>query len=117
MQRGSVVPTSYSTAQLLNGSPLAPTLTPSGTLLLSDDPETLTPQVYGRTYQDRVTGRFRVFDYHVNATGTALYIGIALTAPGNGPALNVYLNRHSATAGSAAAPDAARPDRPIAAQA
>ncbi len=104
MELGSVVPTAYATSILVNGSPAAPTLTPSGTLLLSDDPETLTVGMNGRTYQDRVTGRFRVLDYHVNATGTALQVGIAFTAPSDGPPLNLFVNRHAGATGSSGDP-------------
>ena len=94
---GQIISTNFTSTEVVNGHSGAPVLSPSGTLVWSDDPETIYYQAagttyLGRTYQDKVTSRFRVFDYHYNRTdlnpdGTRspgsynLHIGVALTAP------------------------------------
>jgi hypothetical protein len=103
---GQIVASDLPLEVVANGSVGAPTLTPSGTLFWSDDPEYLFHGVLGRTYQDRAHGRFRVFDYHVNRSertvaGEAappydLYVGVALTAPVSARTETyVYRNRHA----------------------
>jgi hypothetical protein len=50
------------------------------TLLFSDDPESLPGP--GIAYQDTVGGVFRVFLYHQNGSGSALYLGVVVANPG-----------------------------------
>ncbi len=108
---GQIVDSAFPLAAVVNGTLRAPSLIPSGILVWSDDPENLFHGVVGRTYQDRITGRFRVFDYHLNRSGTQpdgaaaspydLCVGFALTAPASAIGdTYVYRNKHAMGTGT-----------------